>query len=77
MEKGKAEVEDVFNPQSYYDNSKGSLYQIAQDRGWNSYVFDCVKRLDRAEKKGEFESDLLKTIDVIKIYLNETSKKRK
>jgi len=64
--------EATFSPQEHYDNSTGSLYKIAQDRGWNAYQFDIVKRIDRALKKGQFESDLNKSVDVIKIWQNES-----
>ena len=62
------------NTPSHYDNSKGTLYKVAQERGWNAYLFDCVKRLERAEKKGEFESDLDKSIAVIQLWKNEQTK---
>ena len=39
----------------HYDNTHGSLYKIAVERGWNAYQFDAVKRIDRALKKGQFE----------------------
>ena len=55
----------------HYDNSKGTLYKIAQERGWNPYLFDIVKRLERAEKKGEFDTDLDKSINVIKLWKSE------
>jgi hypothetical protein len=55
----------------HYDNSKGTLYKVANERGWNSYLFDIVKRLERAEKKGEFKTDLEKSINVIKLWLKE------
>lgn len=55
----------------HYDNTYGSLYKVAQERGWNAYQFDIVKRIDRALKKGQFEQDLDKTIDVIKIWKDE------
>ena len=55
----------------HYDNSKGTLYKVATERGWNSYLFDIVKRLERAEKKGEFKTDLEKSINVIKLWLKE------
>lgn len=58
----------------HYDNSKGTLYKVATERGWNSYLFDVVKRLERAEKKGEFKSDLEKSINVIKLWLQEYEK---
>lgn len=56
---------------NHYDNTNGSLYKFAQERGWNTYVFEVVKRLDRAEKKGEFISDIEKSIKVLELYLNE------
>ena len=56
---------------NHYDNTNGSLYKIAKERNWNAYVFDVVKRLDRAEKKGEFISDIEKSIKVLELYLNE------
>ncbi len=55
----------------HYDNSKGTLYKVATERGWNSYLFDIVKRLERAEKKGDFKTDLEKSINVIKLWLQE------
>lgn len=70
MEKHKVELirEKVPNVQKHYDNSRGSLYQIALDRGWNSYQFDLVKRIDRIERKGLFEEDIKKTKDLLEIY---------
>jgi hypothetical protein len=56
----------------HYDNSKGSLYKVAKERGWNPYLFDIVKRLERSEKKGEFKTDLEKSILVIKLWLSES-----
>lgn len=56
----------------HYDNSKGTLYKVAKERNWNPYLFDIVKRLERAEKKGEFKTDLEKSINVIKLWLNES-----
>ena len=58
----------------YYNNEHGSLYKIAQQRGWNAYQFDIIKRIDRALKKGEFESDLEKTKNLIDLWVNETKK---
>ena len=66
------EYKDDLNTPNYYDNTNGSLYKVAQERGWNSYLFDIVKRLERAEKKGEFDKDLDKTINLIKLYRNES-----
>ena len=65
------EYKDDLNTPNYYDNTNGSLYKVAQERGWNTYLFDIVKRLERAEKKGEFKQDLEKSINVIKLWQNE------
>jgi hypothetical protein len=59
---------------AHYDNSEGSLYKIALLRGWNPYLFDIVKRLERSEKKGEFVTDLKKSKKVIDLWLNENNK---
>ena len=60
-----------FKTPKHYDNSKGTLYKVATERGWNPYLFDIVKRLERSEKKGEFKTDLEKSINVIKLWLQE------
>lgn len=65
------EIENQLNTPNHYDNTKGTLYKVATERGWNSYLFDIVKRLERAEKKGEFKQDLEKSINVIKLWQNE------
>ena len=67
LEEFKADL----NTPKHYDNTNGTLYKIAEERGWNSYLFDIVKRLERAEKKGEFTQDLEKSINVIKLWQNE------
>lgn len=51
----------------YYTDKHGSLYKVAVERNWNAYEFDCAKRLDRAEKKGNFVQDIEKTITVIQL----------
>ena len=56
----------------HYNNDEGSLYKVAKERGWNPYLFDIVKRLERSEKKGEFKIDLLKSKFVIDLWLKET-----
>ena len=56
----------------HYNNDNGSLYKVAKERGWNPYLFDIVKRLERSEKKGEFKTDLLKSKFVIDLWLKET-----
>jgi hypothetical protein len=64
-------LDEQLDTPKHYDNSKGTLYKVATERGWNSYLFDIVKRLERAEKKGEFKTDLEKSINVIKLWLQE------
>ena len=59
----------------HYDNSISTLYKISEERGWNSYLFDIVKRLERADEKLEFESDLNKSKLVIDLWLLEKNKK--
>ena len=60
------------NIPKHYNNDKGTLYKVAEERGWNSYLFDIVKRLERAEKKGEFKTDLEKSKVVIDLWLKES-----
>lgn len=56
---------------NYYDNSKGSLYKIANQRKWNAYVFDIVKRLERGGKKDPLKQEIEKSIVVLQIWLSE------
>ncbi len=56
---------------SHYDNSNGSLYKFAEDHGLNAYEFDCIKRIVRCRKKGQFKSDIEKTVRVLNLYLEE------
>ena len=58
------------NIKDYY-KGKDSLYKFGQEWGLNPWEQDIIKRIVRCRHKGEWESDLLKTIDVIKIYLEE------
>ena len=58
------------NTKDYY-KGKDSLYKFGQEWGLNPWEQDIIKRIVRCRHKGEWESDLLKTIDVIKIYLQE------
>ena len=67
-------LDETLETPKHYDNSKGTLYKVATERGWNPYLFDIVKRLERAEKKGEFKTDLEKSINVIKLWLQEYEK---
>ena len=60
---------------NHYDNSNGSLYLFASQHNLNSYEFDVIKRIVRCREKGEFKSDVLKTIKVLEIYLHEQGHK--
>ena len=68
----KAEIsnEDKTTP-PHYNNTNGSLYLFAEQHGLNAWEFDILKRVVRCRKKGEFETDLKKTIEVINLYLKE------
>jgi len=63
----KTEVSNIKH-QEHYNDKYGTLYLIGLQRGWNPYQFDIIKRIDRCLKKGEFEKDLDKTIEVIKMF---------
>ena len=71
-------LEDITNDSTkyvkdaHYNNDNGSLYLFAQQHELNAYEFDCIKRLVRCRKKGQFKEDLEKTIRVIELYLKET-----
>jgi hypothetical protein len=69
---GKAEQ---LQTPKHYDNSKGSLYQFCENQNLNSYEFEIIKRVVRCRKKGEFISDIEKTIKVLQIYLQEQGEK--
>jgi len=73
MNKRVEELVEIKTPK-HYDNSNGTLYKVAKERNWNPYLFDIVKRLERADKKGEFETDLKKSIAVIQLWLEESKK---
>ena len=66
------EMKKEIKTPKHYDNSKGTLYKVAQERGWNAYLFDIVKRLERSNKKGCFKEDLEKSIAVIQLWLKES-----
>lgn len=59
------------NEPKHYDNSKGSLYQFCEDKQLNSYEFDCIKRIVRCRKKGNFIEDIDKTIYLLELYKRE------
>ena len=65
-------LKDGYKPKdAHYNNENGSLYLFAQQHELNAYEFDCIKRLVRCRKKGQFKEDLEKTIRVIELYLKE------
>jgi hypothetical protein len=70
-------IKAKINTPNHYDNSKGSLYQFAEQQGLNAWEFEIIKRIVRCRKKGEFISDIKKTIDVLNIYLSEQGDKYK
>jgi hypothetical protein len=73
----KRDCEQGLNVDSHYDNTGGSLYKFAEKYKLNSYEFEVIKRTVRCRKKGEFISDIEKTIRVLQIYLKEQRKNYK
>ena len=60
---------------SHYQNPEGmNLYEFAVNYGLNAYEFDIVKRIVRCRKKGQFKSDIEKTIRTCEMYLNDRNK---
>jgi hypothetical protein len=66
-------IESETKTPSHYDNTNGSLYLFAEQHKLNAWEFDIIKRIVRCRKKGNFIEDLHKTIEVIKLYENETT----
>lgn len=64
------------NTQKHYQGPY-SLYEFAEDFKLNSYEFDIIKRVVRCRHKGSFSEDLIKTKDLIDIYLREQSQRYK
>jgi hypothetical protein len=58
---------------NHYSNTNGSLYKFAEDNNLNSYEFEVIKRIVRCRKKGEWITDIEKTIQVLEIYKKEQS----
>lgn len=56
---------------AHYDNSNGSLYKFCEDHRLNAYEFEVIKRIVRCRKKGEWASDIDKTINVLELYKKE------
>tara|TARA_R110000803_G_scaffold175267_1_gene237799 strand:- start:602 stop:790 length:189 start_codon:yes stop_codon:yes gene_type:complete len=57
--------------QKHYNNDKGSLYKLAEERELNPWEFDIIKRVIRCRKKGNFLEDLEKTKFLIDLYIAE------
>ena len=67
-------LKDRFEPieeSNHYDNTNGSLYKFAQDHKLNAWEFDAIKRIVRCRKKGQWLSDINKTIKVLELYKEE------
>jgi|LakMenEpi03Aug12_release.lakeMendotaPanAssembly.Ray.scaffolds.fasta_scaffold1761937_2 hypothetical protein len=62
---------------NHYNNTNGSLYKFAEDNNLNSYEFEVIKRIVRCRKKGEWITDIEKTIEVLEIYKKEQGEKYK
>lgn len=69
---GLSDTTDTKSPQPHYDNSKGSLFQLAEQLQLNHWEFDILKRLVRCRKKGQFKEDLQKIKDTCDIYIKES-----
>lgn len=63
--------EESFMPDKHYNNDNGSLYLFAENHNLNAWEFEIIKRIVRCRKKGEWITDLKKTIRVIELYLKE------
>jgi hypothetical protein len=56
---------------SYYDNEDGSILDFCDRKGANPYETDAIRRLIRCRHKGEWESDIDKAINTLKLYKKE------
>jgi tRNA1(Val) A37 N6-methylase TrmN6 len=64
-------INPPFMEYNHYNNEQGSLYKFAEHHELNAYEFDAIKRLVRCRKKGQWLSDIEKTIKVLEIYKEE------
>ena len=55
----------------YYNNANGTLYKLAEERHWPSYLFDIVKRLNRNGKKDDMKLEIEKSILVFRLWLED------
>lgn len=70
-------MSEEYKAPKHYDNSNGSLYLFAEQHNLNAWEFECIKRIVRSRKKGEFISDIKKSIHVLELYLEEQGVKFK
>lgn len=56
---------------AHYNNQGGSIYEYCVRNGLNAYEFDVIKRITRCRKKGQWRSDVEKTIRTLELYLKE------
>ena len=64
-------IKEEYKAPKHYDNTNGSLYLFAEQHNLNAWEFDCIKRIVRSRKKGNFIEDINKTIHVLKLYKKE------
>jgi hypothetical protein len=60
----------------YYNNENGTLYKLAEERHWPSYLFDIVKRLNRNGKKDDMKLEIEKSILVFRLWLEDMGSDR-
>ena len=60
----------------YYNNENGTLYKLAEERHWPSYLFDIVKRLNRDGKKDDMKLEIEKSILVFRLWLEDMDSDR-
>jgi hypothetical protein len=68
-------MSEDFEAPKHYDNTNGSLYLFADQQNLNAWEFDCIKRIVRSRKKGNFIEDINKTIHVLELYKKEYESK--
>jgi biotin synthase-related radical SAM superfamily protein len=64
-------IKEEYEVPKHYDNTNGSLYLFAEQHKLNAWEFDCIKRIVRSRKKGNFIEDINKTIVVLELYKKE------
>ena len=57
----------------HYNNDNGSLYLFAEQHALNAWEFEVIKRITRCRKKGEWITDIDKTIQTLELYKKEQS----